>query len=161
MQLSNYFAVTNGSGVWGAATPKNETVPFESYGPIEMLASAYGEAEGGSGEVLTAAAKQDLVEKLESQAARNIDDRWPAPVVVRVPDNATLSPDIQVSFDQLVPGVWVPLRSDATCREVSQWQKLDSVSVEFSAGEEKVQVVMSPAPHNGVDPDADNAEEGD
>jgi hypothetical protein len=55
----------------------------------------------------------------------------------------------------LVPGVWVPLRATATCREVSQWQKLDEVNVQEADGLEQVQVVLSPAPNGGNDdPDA-------
>lgn len=188
MQLCNYSAVTNGSGVWAAVTPANLNPPempvvnggflppggpihgtvtpnpvldtrwWRAYGPIEMLASAYGEAAGGSNEVLTAAAKQTLVNAMRSQAQRNINDRWPTPVIVRIPDNSTLNPDVGITFDQFVPGVWVPIRARASLREVVQWQKLDSVTVNVDAsGGEKVQVVMSPAPNFGEDPDAADA----
>lgn len=154
MSLANYFAVTNGSGVWGAATPENETVPFEAYGPIEQLASAYGESAAASAEVLTPAARLKLIETLEEQAQRNIAGRWPTPLIVRVPDNSTLNPQVGIGFDQLIPGVHIPLRSDATLRVVEQWQKLDSVGVTFDPSGEKVAVVMSPAPNAGEDPDA-------
>jgi hypothetical protein len=56
-----------------------------------------------------------------------------------------------------VPGVWIPLRATETIREVSQWQKLDSMDVEQNASGEKITVVMSPAPNAGQDPDADAA----
>jgi len=78
-------------------------------------------------------------------------------VVVLLPNNSTLNPQIGVTFDQLVPGVWIPLRSTGTCRKVAQWQKLDSVNVQFGSDGESVQVVMSPAPNAGADPDADEA----
>jgi len=77
--------------------------------------------------------------------------------VVRVPDNSTLNPEVNVGFGQLVPGVWIPLASSGTLRTVSQWQKLDSVGVVFENGVEQVQVVMSPAPNQGQDPDSDAA----
>jgi len=161
MQTCNYMVVTNNSGVYAAARPVHETTPFQSYGPIEMVASDYAGSDAATDDVLTAEARQDLIDNLTDQARRNIDDRWPTPVIVRVPDNSTLNPAIAVGFDQLVPGVWIPLRSTATCREVVQWQKLDSVTVNVDAGGgEKVQVVMSPAP-NGGDPDADAAAEAD
>jgi len=154
MQLCNYFGVTNNSGVWGAAVPKSQEHDFEFYGPIEMLASAYGESEGGGGNVLTPQARDRLEKALRQQARRNIAHRWPTPVVVRVPDNSTLNPDANVGFSQLIPGTWIPLRATSRLRDVVQWQKLDSVSVSFVKGQETVQVVMSPAPNNGEDPDA-------
>jgi hypothetical protein len=56
-----------------------------------------------------------------------------------------------------VPGVWIPLFSSRTIRKVSQWQKLDSVTVNFGPDSEQVQVVMEPAPNAGQDPDADDS----
>lgn len=138
-------------------TPFNRD-PFQSYGPIEMLASAYGESATGGDDVLTPAAKAALVSAMTDQAKRNINDRWPTPMQVRVPDNSTLSPECGITFDQLVPGVWMPLRSTQFLRTVEQWQKLDSVSVTWDAQNgEKVNVVLSPAPNAGQDPDADSA----
>lgn len=157
MQLSNYGAVTNGSGVWGAARPLAEPSPFIYYGPIEMLASAYDETSAATDETLTPSARQALANELAGQAQRNIAGRWPTPIVVRVPDNSTLNPNVGVGFEQLIPGVWIPLRSMGTCREVAQWQKLDSVTVTVADSGEQVQVVMSPAPNAGVDPDAAQA----
>jgi hypothetical protein len=150
MQLANYYAVTNNAGVFGDAVPLNPDTgkpinqPDRYYGPIELLSSAYG--------------KDDKKQELAQQAQRNIGHRWPTPVVVRVPDNSTLSPESNVGFDQLVPGVWIPLRSEGTLREVTQWQKLDSVTVTFERGTERITVVMSPAPNGGVDPDREIAE---
>lgn len=157
MQLCNFMAVTNGSGVYGTAYPMNQSTINQPYGPIEMVATGYGDSATAANEVLTNAARQKLAADLTTQAARNINDRWPTPLVVRVPDNSTLSPDVEVGFDQLVPGVWIPLRSAATCRVVEQWQKLDSISVTVDSGGEKIAVVMSPAPNNGQDPDADTS----
>lgn len=171
MLLSNYFAVTNGSGVWGAVTAtepdedfpedpeKRHPVPRRYYGMIEQLASAYGEAAGGGTDTLTPAQTEQLRVALRSQAARNISGRWPTPLVVRVPDNAALNPEVNVGINQLVPGVWIPLRATGTCRPVAQMQKLDSVSVEFASEGESVRVVMSPAPDEWRDPDADAAAE--
>lgn len=155
MQMSNYEAVTNGDGIWGAATPKGVTDPFGIFGPIEILNSSYDSAAAAPVEITTTAQRAAMVANLEDQAARNISGRYPNPVIVRVPDNATLNPNVGIDFDQLVPGVLIPLRVTGTCRSVSQWQKLDSVTVNVSTSGEQVQVVMSPAPNGGNDPDAD------
>lgn len=153
MQLANYYAVTNGNGVWGHARPLAEGDNNEFYGPVELLTSAYGETEAGPEEVLTQEARAQLIETLEQQAARGIASRWPTPLVVRVPDNSTLNPHVEIGFDQLVPGVWVPLVASGTCRSVEQWQKLDEVTIEVTPSGESIQVTMSPAPNGGADPD--------
>ena len=127
MQLATMFAVTNGSGVVGWHSPSQGMIP---YGPIEQLASSYSDGEGANGEVMTPAQKAAAEAALIDQAKRNISGRWPAPLVVRVPDNTTLSPTANIGFQQLIPGVWLPLRSVNTPRQVSQWQKLDSVGVD-------------------------------
>lgn len=162
MQTATYMAVTNGSGVAGAVEADNPsrphgTPPFYPYGPIEMLASSYSETAGASTETLTQQGLSDLVAGLKEQARRNLSGRFPTPLIVRVPDNSSLSPECAIGFQQLIPGVWIPLRASGTCRVVTQWQKLDSVTIDVSDTGEKVQVVLSPAPNNGQDPDADQA----
>ena len=157
MQLATYFAVTNNAGVAGAVEVPAKTYP---YGPIEQLASSYSDSSAASTEILTPAALAKAQETLIAQAGRNIAGRWPAPLIVRVPDNSTLSPKAGIGFQQLIPGVWLPLRSINTPRQVLQWQKLDSISVESTEKGETVNVVLSPAPNGGNDPDADLTPEG-
>jgi hypothetical protein len=166
MQTANYFAVTNNSGQWGAKYPLslNGTNWFKPYGPVEMLASGYGETVGDavSTEALTPSAVATLRTTYEAQAQRSIAHRWPTPVVVRVPDSSTLNPQINLGINQLIPGVWIPLRATATCRNVSQWQKLDEVAVQETAGVEQIKVTMSPAPNGGDDdPDNNSADQSD
>jgi hypothetical protein len=92
---------------------------------------------------------------LTSQAIRNQKGRNPAPLTVRIPDNSQLNPAVDLGINDLIPGIWIPLRSRVTCREFAQWQKLDNVTVVYDdSGTEQVQVTMSPAPQNGADPDA-------
>jgi hypothetical protein len=162
MQTATFMAVTNGSGIAGSTKAVNDTRPagtpaFYPYGPIEMLASAFSEASASSTTTLTQKALADLVTSLRKQANRNIAGRFPTPLIVRVPDNSSLSPECAIGFQQLIPGVWVPLRASGTCRTVTQWQKLDSVTVTLDATGEKVSVVLSQAPNHGQDPDADSA----
>lgn len=159
MSAANYFAVTNNAGVWGAASEVVDNDPGPT-GWIEQLASAYGESEAlGTQRELTRADRERLSTTLSEQARRNIEGRWPPPVVVRVPDNATLSPSLNLGINQLVPGVWIPLRATGAIREIAQWQKLDSMTVEQTKDGEKIGVVMSPAPQAGEDPDSDAAAE--
>lgn len=153
MQAANVFGVTNNSGIYGFVNLVTPTTGIPPEGYIEQLASAYGETTGAASEtVLTPAAKAKLEQTLRLQAERNIAPRWPVPVLVRVPDNSTLMPDLNISINQLVPGVWIPLAAVGPVRRVSQMQKLDSVTVTETGDDgEKIAVVMSPAPGMGVD----------
>ncbi len=155
MQMSNWYAVTNNTGVAGVAYPHghDQSDWAEWYGPVEMVSSAYGEQQGAnvSTDALTPAERDKLIQTFTKQAKRGIANRWPTPVVVRVPDNSTINPQVNLGINQLVPGVWIPLRATLTCRKLAQWQKLDSIEVEETEGTEAVRVTMSPAPHGGND----------
>jgi hypothetical protein len=155
MQFATDFAVTNNNGIYGIATRHDDTLNQTGY--IEQLASEYGESDptGGGGEDLTPAEIAALQATLTAQAERNIANRYPMPVVVRVPDNSSLDPNINLGINQLIPGVWAPLRATEGLVQASQWQKLDSVTVRQDASGEKINVVFSPAPNGGEDPDAD------
>jgi hypothetical protein len=126
-----------------------------------MLASEYGESEPVSGTSVSLTPDEIalLQATLEAQAGRNIAARYPIPVVARVPDNSSLDPNVNLGINQLIPGVWVPLRAGNEIIEVSQWQKLDSVTVRQDESGEKISVVLSPAPNGGIDLDADVVEE--
>lgn len=154
MQLATDFAVTNNNGVYGIST-KDEG--HEYYGFVEQIASAYSESEasGGTAETLTAEAQQALEATLTGQAQRNIASRYPTPLIVRVPDNTTLDPELNLGINQLVPGVYVPLRATGTLRTVTQMQKMDAMTCEQTSKGETITVTLSPAPGTlGVDPDA-------
>jgi len=133
-------------------------------GFVEQLVSSYNETEGAGAErTMTKEARRRLEKSLREQANRSIAGRYtdygPSPKVVRIPDNASLVPSLPIGIQQLVPGVWIPLRCDDGVQQIAQWQKLDSVTVTEDSNGETVKVVMSPAPNNGQDPDADDAAE--
>jgi hypothetical protein len=160
MQGANLFAVTNNNGVYGVATRVGADGKPLYYGWLEMIASAYGETSpdaAATSDALTPEARAELEATLSAQADRNIGGRYPVPVIVRVPDTSTLNPECNVDINDLVPGVWIPLRASSTLRPVSQMQKLDSVTVTQTASGETVRVVLSPAPMRGQDFDAEQA----
>jgi hypothetical protein len=163
MSLCTRLASTNNSGVWGAYNQPgtDENGLDDYYGLVEILISSYSEASAADDTTLTPASLAALESTLASQAQRTASDRFPAPLVVRVPDNSTLSPDCQVDINYLIPGVWIPLQATDTPRKVTQWQKLDSMSVTQDSTGETVTVVMSPAPGAGADPDAADTGEDD
>lgn len=150
MLAANVFAVTNNAGVY-SYVQQFSTDPGP-YGHIEQIASSYGESEGAATETLTGQALADLQNVLKGQAQRNISGRYPAPTIVRVPDNTSILPHVEIGINQLVPGVRIPLRSVGALREITQLQRLDKVTVSTNAREqEKIRVVMSPAPGADVE----------
>jgi hypothetical protein len=113
--------------------------PTDYYGGIELLAGAYD-----SGDTSATAPTQ---EELDEQAERNLRSRFPAPIVLRVPENSQLAPNVvDELMPYLIPGVAFPVFSDQTCQTVEQMQKLDRVAFEESASGEKVSVTLSSAP---------------
>lgn len=160
MTYATDFAVTNNNGYWGLAQRHDSTL--EETGWIEQLASEYGESDPtGTGlQDLTPEEIAQLVATLKQQAERNIAQRFPMPVVVRVPDNSSLDPSVNLGINQLIPGVWAPLRCNEGLVQASQWQKLDSMTVRQDKDGEKITVVFSPAPNAGADPDDVADEEG-
>jgi hypothetical protein len=139
MNLCTFSAVTDGLGNWSATR-----VDEDYYGPWEMLETSYSlqdtiqcAAEGASDTALA---------EMSAQTVRNLSNRYPTPVVVRVPDNSRLNPDTGLTINDLVPGTRIPLRATETCRKVTQEQKLDRVTFTMEGGLESITVVMSPAP---------------
>ena len=81
------------------------------------------------------------------QASRNLASRFPTPTVVRIPDSTVLNPQTTaITFDELIPGMWIPLTASGSCRKVSQMQKLDKVRVEETDTGERIMLTLSPAP---------------
>lgn len=131
MELATRTYVTDGQGHAGSAGGIDSY-----YGEVELLATAYDEETDE---------EVPSVAELESQAERNLSMRNPTPLQVRVPDNSSLNMDGGISINDLVPGVYIPLRATLNIREVSQMQKLQSVTVTETADGEDVQIVLYPA----------------
>jgi hypothetical protein len=144
MELATYVAMTDGKGNWGAAGYEEDGVltgvnPY--YGEWEVLHQAYDEETASTD-------PEDIpsVAELESQAQRSYKQAEKPPLVARVPDNTRLNPDGVLTIDMLVPGTWVPLSASLPGRTVQQMQKLDSMTVEETAGKgEEIKVTLSPA----------------
>lgn len=115
------------------------------YGPWTTVYTAYNE-EGSAG---------PTEGELNSQAARNTSGRSPVPVEVRVPDNSTIKLSHDLTINDLIPGVQMPLLATMNARARSQLQKLDHVTVTEDSSGENIQVILTPA----TKPDSDEEEE--
>jgi hypothetical protein len=146
MSMANRYAVSDGNGIWGEATRGLDPVSGNNldYGLVEMLSSTWASDTPQETGTYTNEGLATMVESFEGYAERSIADRYPPPVVVRVPDNTTINPDWVGSIQQLVPGVVIPLHSTGTLREVKADQKLDSVRVTEVDGKETIKITLSP-----------------
>lgn len=147
MSMANRYVVTDGNGVWGEATRNLDPVSGNDpvYGLVEMVSSSWSSTDDttdttGLDPTQLAKTQQSYADSAET----SISDRYPSPVVVRVPDSTSLNPEAVVSINQLVPGVSIPLRSTGTLRAVYATQKLDSIKVTEENGRETITVSMSP-----------------
>lgn len=131
MELATWSHVTDGQGGVGTAGAND---PY--YGEVEILATAYDEETDDT--VPTSA-------ELKSQASRNLDGRNPTPLQVRVPDNSTINPKGILRIQDLVPGIHMPVRAQVVGFDVTQMQKLDSVTVTETPKGEEIKVRLSPA----------------
>lgn len=144
MSMSNRYAVSDGNGVYGEAVRLDETEVDPIYGLVEMLSSTWASDSDEDSGTYTQAGLETVRRSFRDFAERSIADRYPPPMVVRVPDNTSLNPNTVLSIQQLVPGVVIPLRSTGTLRTVSGNQKLDSVRVNEEAGAETITITLSP-----------------
>lgn len=136
MELATIAAVTDGQGGFATAGAAD---PY--YGLWEHLATAYDEDQTA---LPTSA-------ELQSQAQRNLSGRNPTPIQVRVPDNSSVNMDGVLEVKHLVPGIYVPLRSNFGVTKLTQMQKLQTVRVTETAEGETVKVTFYPA----SDPDVE------
>lgn len=144
MQFANRYAVSDGNGIYGVADHLDESEEDETYGLVEMLSSTWASDSEVDTGTYTQQGIATMIESFTEYAERSIEDRYPPPVVVRVPDNTSVNPGAVISIQHLVPGVVIPLRSNSTLREVKANQKLDSVRVIEESGTETVSITLSP-----------------
>lgn len=74
----------------------------------------------------------------QQQAARSAVLRK----VVSVPSGATLNPDVNIGINELIPGIVVPVHTDLL-GGITDWQRLESVEVKVSNGNESVGVTLA------------------
>lgn len=152
MSMANVYAVSDGNGVYGEATRLDEFDKDDTYGLVEMLSSTWASDSEEESGTYTQEGLETVRASFAEAAERSIASRYPAPVVVRIPDNTRLSADTVLSIQHLVPGVIVPLRSTSTLRTVVASQKLDSVKVIEAGGEETITITLSPFSRDDNDP---------
>lgn len=130
MELSTRVTATDGQGKFGSVGGED---PF--YGLVERIVTIETE-EGGT---------TPTTAEFRSQASRNLTDRNPTPLQVRVPDNSTIDPRGVLSIETLIPGVYVPLSINFYGQDIVQMQKLQSMRVREDSTGREVAVTLYPA----------------
>lgn len=111
------------------------------YGPWAKIFPVYDEDESNP----------PTQTELNSQAKRNLVGRSPVPVEVRVPDNSTIRLSDSLGINDLVPGTFFPLVATLNARQMTQMQKLHTMHVVESEGNETVSVSFVPAGRSDSD----------
>ena len=135
------FRTTNNGKVSSAVGPADMR---GYYGDIDKVDSDRDEGDQDpSNEDLTA---------MTEIAERRLEDMYPAPVRLLVPANTRLVPDAMVGINDLIPGAYSRVSALRTCRAVTQWQRLDKVTVQYTGGVETVAITLETAPSRMVEP---------
>lgn len=148
VEYGNEFAtrviVTNGNGYHAQRSAPAWAIA--KYGYIDRVVSSYNEAAG------TEAPTTEELKGWGEQAQSLLDNSFPAPVRVRVPENSGLSPEAPYDINDLIAGSWIQVETDSLCRSSDQWHKLDHVKVHEEGGGETVTITTIVSPENVVDP---------
>jgi hypothetical protein len=142
-ELKTRTFVTNSEDTYTLAEAPQEWLDY--YGPIDFLDTNVDEGDGEP-------AAGDLVAMTEV-AHRILLTGYPAPIRLWISENARLDPCYDAEFADLQAGAWVPIQSTRTCRAMSQWQKVQRVSVVWEPDGERVGVTLTKAPSYFVEPE--------
>lgn len=81
---------------------------------------------------------------LLAAARSDIAGRYPAPMVIQIPQSAQIAPQAPVRMDQLVPGERVDVFDDSSCFVLEQGFALSDMEVTWDGSRERVTVGLIP-----------------
>jgi hypothetical protein len=135
-ELRTRSYVTTSEDTYSSAIAAQQWMDY--YGPIDFVDTNVDEG-GGSPTPPDAPAMEEI-------ATRLLNVGHPAPTRVWIGEDSRLDPCYPVEFSQLQAGAFVVLESVETCRRVSQWQKVQEVSVVWTPAGESVSISLVRAP---------------
>ncbi|MCL1900239.1 MAG: hypothetical protein FWG11_07005, partial [Promicromonosporaceae bacterium] len=132
--LTTYGVARDDTGAAQAYYGPTGHTPIDAYyGLLDSVVSLGGGDTGASRAALIAAAT----------AVWN--QNYPAPILLNIPQDSTLSCDAPFPMQHLVCGTIVPIESTETCRDVSATMILSGVQVEQTAEGEQVAISLIPS----------------
>jgi hypothetical protein len=145
MEFQTRAIVTDGNGYNGQYTVPDRAI-LAKYGYVDTVHSAYNEGQSSTNKPTSAEIKA------WTEQAKTIVEANPVPPNrVRVSENTGLLPEAPYDINDLIPGSWVQVHVTRLCKQLSEWHKLDSVSVTEEGGKEVVQISTVSAPKKVVD----------
>lgn len=144
-------AATVGYAVGKAPLHADGSAPEEGDPPVKAKAVAPGVPASGVDpffgliESLTNAATSDDPDFLMWMATELIDENYPPPRALSIPEASTLSPDANVSIHHLIPSRHFKITIIGTCTSLAQYMRLSHVEVTWEPNApEKVGVTFIP-----------------
>lgn len=122
--LATRVIVTDGRGHAGVDEAGLPATGRDVYGYVDHIIN-----NANDNDTNTKPSDEKLLHWQET-AARHLTHSWPSPVGIVVPDNTTLLPNAPWLISDLIPGAWFEVSVKRLCRQVSTWNRLQSVHVE-------------------------------
>lgn len=140
VELCTRAIVTDRMGRWADAGVQGGEDDY--YGRVELLHGTYYESPGVEADDQT----HVPIEEMRDQARRDFAPRYPVPMVLRVPENASLNLDTYRELGhELIPGVRIPVNVTTALRHTSMLMKLRKMRVTEDPGGINVEVTLVPA----------------
>lgn len=141
-------AGTEHSAIGHVSTSRPETPPAPQAGVVPGVGNAGGVNDYyGVWTTINSLEQEEgadtpTQDALNSQAQRAIVGRTPVPTEIRVPDGAGLILTHDLTINDLVPGVIMPVLATLNIRRLSQDQRLAVLTVNETADGEQIQVTL-------------------
>ena len=116
------------------------------YGVSGGIDPYYGEWESIESMMDEDSTEAPTQNSLNNAANYNMQGKLPVPTLVHVPDNSRLNPNSVISLQDLVPGVIFPVRAELPSITITQYEKLNQVSVSEDSGGEAITITLGPPP---------------
>lgn len=120
------------NGKLATASAPQEWIDY--YGFIDIANTNTDEGEADSNQAIS------------EISANTVNNGYPAPIEVRIPDGATVQTSAPVTFEELMPGMWLPVEAQVRCRPITRLLLVDRLQTIWNAGNETVQITTSQVP---------------
>jgi hypothetical protein len=153
-ELATGYVTTNNSGFAGIAVAPPSVV--DHYGHIDIVDSSWNEAvvaQPGEDPVPAPVPTPEELAEMLAAATRQLTSRYPPPVSIVIPANATLLPSSTWDLPDMIPGAWFEVSLTRLCRNVTETQRLHEIRVtEDAPAGEIVAITAISAPRTRVEP---------
>lgn len=90
-------------------------------------------------------------DSLDNAAGYILQGKRYLPTLVHVPDNSRINPSGTISLQDLVPGVIFPVRAELPSMTLTQYEKLNQVTVKETGEGEEISITLGPPPSSPLE----------